>query len=121
MQDFFEEVENHVLHYLHKICDDQKLAKVALFQLALTRKIIPEYLWLGNSFFTHMSVFGTINKTDGVMPLHFDKIDIISCIFHLGKITKGGDTQHFDGDKSEDPGEKVLSVPSRHGTLQFFF
>jgi len=121
MQDFFEEVENHVLHYLHKICDDQKLAKVTLFQLALTRKIIPECLRLGNSFFTHMSVFGTINKKDGVMPLHFDERDIISCIFHLGKVTMGGGTQYFDGDKPEDPGEKVYSVPFRHGTLQIGF
>ena len=39
---------------------------MTLFYIALSKKIIPECLRLGDSFFTHMTVFGTIGKKDGV-------------------------------------------------------
>lgn len=121
MQSFLQEVEKHVIHYLYNICEDQKLAKITLFQLELARHILPECLRLGNTFFSHMSVFGTLNKKDGEMPIHFDERDIISCIFHLGKVTRGGNTIYFDGDKPDDPGQNVYSVPFIHGTLQIGF
>ena len=98
MQEFLKQVEVHIIHYLQNICKDKKLAKVTLYQVELARKIKPECLRLEDTFFSHMSIFGTLNKKDGEMPAHFDERDIISCIFHLGKVTDGGSTLYFDGD-----------------------
>ena len=121
MKTFFAEIEHHVLHYLHNLCPDKALKKVTLLNIELARKIIPQCLRLGGSFFTHMSVFGTINKEDGRMPLHFDERDIISCIFHLGKVNSGGSTCYYSGDSSDNPGDLIHKVPFKHGTLQIGF
>ena len=121
MQSFFLEIEHHVLHYLHNLFPDKQLKKMTLFNVQLARKIIPECLRLGGSLFTHMSVFGTINKEDGKMPLHFDERDIISCIFHLGKVNKGGSTSYYSGNSAKEPGERIHQVPFKHGTLQIGF
>jgi len=75
-------------------------------------KIIPECLRLGDSFFTHMSVFGTVNKEDGEMPIHFDERDLISCVYHLGKVLHGGSTSFYSGDKPDKPGNKFIRFPS---------
>ena len=57
MQSFLKEVEYHILHYLHNMCEDKALRKMTLFNIELARKIIPECLRLGDTFFTHMIVF----------------------------------------------------------------
>ena len=121
MQSFIKDVEIHVLHYLHNICPDKEMKKLTLLNIQLSKKIIPECLRLGDSFFTHMSVFGTINKEDGEMPIHFDERDLISCVFHLGRVQKGGSTSYYDGCKADDPGQRIHQVPFHHGTLQIGF
>ena len=68
-----------------------------------------------------MSVFGTVNKEDGEMLIHFDERDIISCVFHLGKVIQGGATSFYSGDKPGAPGKKVYEVPFQHGNLQIGF
>ena len=75
----------------------------------------------GRNFFTHMSVFGTVNKEDGKMTLHFDERDIISCIFHLGKVKSGGATSYYSGDTPSDPGNRVHQVAFKHGNLHIVF
>ena len=117
MKSFFSEVEHYVLHYLHNLCPDKELKKVTLFNIELSRKIIHQCLRLGGSFFTHMSVFGTVNKEDGKMTLHFDERDIIPCIFHLGRVKSGGSTSYHSGDSPSDPGNRVHQVAFKHGTL----
>ena len=117
IQKFLKEVETHVLHYLHNFCEDNTLKKMTLFNIELVRKLIPECLRLGNSFFTHMTVFGTVNKEDGSMPIHFDERDLISCVFHLGSVQKGGETSYYNGDKSDNPGQPVHQVSFKHGNL----
>ena len=121
MQSFLKAIESHVLHYLHNLCDDRIQKKLALLHIELSKRLIPECLRLGDTCFTHMSVFGTLNKQDGQMPLHFDERDIISCVFHLGKVSKGGATLYFDGDSPNKPGKQVYTVPFNHGTLQIGF
>ena len=121
MECFLKEIERHVLHYLHNLCEDKSLRKMTLFNIELARKIIPECLRLGDTFFTHMSVFGTLNKDDGQMPVHFDERDLISCVFHLGEVTEGGQTSYYSGTSPSDPGEKIYQVPFKHGTLQIGF
>ena len=121
MQSFIKEVEYHVLHYLHNLCPDKEMKKITLLNIQLSKNIIPECLRLGGSFFTHMSVFGTVNKEDGEMPINFDERDIISCVFHLGKVIQGGSTSFYSGDKADDPGNKVYEVPFRHGSFQIGF
>lgn len=68
-----------------------------------------------------MTVFGTVNKQDGEMPIHFDERDLISCVFHLGKVSKGGSTSYYEGDKPDKPGRRIHQVPFLHGTLQIGF
>jgi len=68
-----------------------------------------------------MSVFGTISKEDGQMPLHFDERDIISCVFHLGKVKSGGSTSYYSGSSPDKPGCRIHQVPFKHGTLQIGF
>ena len=97
------------------------MKKITLLKVELSKKIIHECLRLGGSFFTHMSVFGTVNKEDGEIPIHFDERDIISCVFHLGKVLHGGSTSFYAGDKPENPCNKIYQAPFRHGTLQISF
>ena len=68
-----------------------------------------------------MSVFGTVNKIDGQMLFHFDKRDIISCVFHLGKVSKGGSTSYYEGEQPGSPGRLIHQVPFNHGALQIDF
>ena len=62
MCSFIKEVEHHVLHFLHNKCKDKVLKKMTLFNIKLAKKIIPECLRLGDIFFSHMTIFGTISK-----------------------------------------------------------
>ena len=80
------------------------------------KKIIPECLRLGNTFFTHMSVFGTLSKEYGAIPIHYDEREI-SCVFHLWKVISGGSTTFYGGTSPCDPGPRFHQVPFRHGTL----
>ena len=121
MQSFLHEVEHHVLHYLHNFCSDKALKKITLLNIELSHKIIPQCLRLGGTCFTHMSVFGTVNKDDGRMPIHYDERDIISCVFHLGKVNSGGSTPYYSGTTPNSPGNKLYQVPFQHGTLQIGF
>ena len=121
MQSFIKEVEHQVLHYLHNICPDKNMKKLTLFNIQLAKKIIPECLRFRDSFFTQMTVFGTVNKEDGEMSIHFDERDLISCVFHLGKVSKCGSTSYYEGSKPEEPGRRIHQVPFLHGTLQIVF
>ena len=73
------------------------------------------------NFFTHMSVFGMISKDDGEMPIHFDERDIISYVFHLGKVDSGCSTSYYSCSSPESPGDRIHQVPFKHGTLQIGF
>ena len=68
-----------------------------------------------------MTVFGTIDKKDGDMPLHFDERDVISCVFHLGSVKRGGEICYNDGQSQKIPGKQIHKVSFRHGTLQIGF
>ena len=78
-------------------CFDKALKKITLLNIELSREIIPQYLRLGGTCFTQMSIFGTVNKDDGWMPIHYDECDVISCVFHLGKVNSGGSTSYYSG------------------------
>ena len=121
MQEFLKEVETHVLHYLYNFCKDKTLRKMTLFNIEMVRKLVPECLRLGNCFFTHMAIFGTVNKEDRSMPIYFDERDLISCVFHLGSVHKGGETSYYGCDKPDKPGLPVHQVSFRHGNLQIGF
>ena len=94
MQSLINDIECQIFHYLHNLCDNEKLNKFTLYQKELAKTIIPECLRLGYTCFTHMSVFGTVSKQDGEMPIHYNKRDIISCVFHLGEAIDGGNTSY---------------------------
>ena len=53
------EIENHALHYLHNFVEDNELKTVTLLNIQLAKKIILEYLRLGNSFFIHLCIWNT--------------------------------------------------------------
>ena len=67
-----------------------------------------------------MSVFGILNQEDGTILTHFGERDIISCVFHLGKVHSGGDTCYYLVNNATNPG-KNYKVPFHHGTLQLDF
>ena len=121
MQEFLKEVELHVLHYLHNFREDHTLKKITLFNIEMVRKLVPACPRLGDSFFTHMTVFDTLNKEDGSIPIHFDERDLISCVFHLGSVHKDGETSYYEGDRSDNPGQPVHQVSFTHGNLQVSF
>ena len=97
------------------------MKKLTLFNIQLAKNIIPECLRLGDFFSTHMTVFGTVNKEDGAIPIHFDEYNLRSCVFHLGKVSKGGSTSYYEGSKAEEPDRQIHQVPFLHGTLQIVF
>ena len=68
-----------------------------------------------------MSIFGTLNKNDGQMPLHLDKRDLISSVFHLWEVKESGSTLYFNSNSNQEPGEEVYQVLFRYGTLQIGF
>ena len=68
-----------------------------------------------------MSVFGTVDKDDREMSIHFDERALISCVFHMGKVEKGGSTSYYEGSSPDIPPQKNHQVPFRHGTLQIGF
>ena len=86
----------------------------------MTNNIV-EYLQLGDSFFTYMTAFGILNKQNGEMLMHFHKRGVISCIFFIDKVTKGGENVYFNGDKLDISGEILYNVPFVHDTLQIVF
>ena len=66
-------------------------------------------------------MFGIISKEDGAIPIHFDKRDLISCVFHLGKVLSGGSTSYYSGTSPVEPGSRIYHVSFHHGTLQIGF
>ena len=118
MQALLQDIETQTFYYLQKICSRSKDIIKTLLYMSLSKSMIPECLRLGETCFTHMTVFGTVGKEDGNMPIHFDERDIISCVFHLGDVHSGGDTEYYDGNSSKKVGDCIYTVPFRHGTLQ---
>ena len=92
-QSLLKDIETQVIHFLQNISFRSSSVIKALLSISLSKQIIPECLWLGDTCFTHMTTFGTLGKEDGSMPIHFDERDAVSCIFHLGSAVKGGATQ----------------------------
>jgi len=68
-----------------------------LLYMPLSKSMIPECLRIGETCFIHMTVFRTVGKEDGNIPIHFDERDAISCVFHLGDVQSGVDTKYYDG------------------------
>ena len=121
MQSFLKECENQIISYFQQVCKSKSHSKITLYQISLAKQIIPEALRLGDTFFTHMTVFGTHCKEDGEMALHFDENDVISCVFHISEVSKGGSTLYYSGDKPKNPGACIYKVPFWHGTVQICF
>ena len=88
--------------------------------LNLPKKLyLSVFVW-GIFFFPYDHIWYYFQE-DGATPLHFDERDIISCVFHLGKLTSGGSTSYYSGSSPMDPGRKIYHVPFNHGTLQIGF
>jgi len=92
-----------------------------LFNIARSRKHIPESLRLVGTFFTHCTVIGTFEDIDASIPAHFDEKDLISVVFHAGSVNSGGETIYYDSNKKKVVGNRVYSVPFQHGRIQIGF
>ena len=55
------------------------------------------------------------------MPIHFDERDLISCVFYLGSVQKGGETAYYNGDKPDNPGQPDHQVYNRYIHYFYFF
>ena len=96
---------------------------------------IPKDLRLGDTFFKHMTVLGkmemkqmaTKNSTnrDDLIALnvnpHMDKGDIVTALFHVGNVSKGGKTIYYNGKNAKNKGDIIFSQPFQHGNLTVGF
>ena len=55
------------------------------------------------------------------MRILFYERDLISCVFHLGKIKSRGSTSYYNGTSPDSPGQRVHQVQFQHGTLRIGF
>ena len=78
-----------------------------MFQIARSRKHIPESLRLVGTFFTHCTVIGTFEYIDASITAHFDEKDLISAVFHAGSVNSGGKTVYYDSNKKKIIGNRV--------------
>ena len=54
------------------------------------------------------------------IPPYFDENDVISVIFHAGKVKEGGEILYYNGSE-KNIGEEVFAVPFRYGRIQISF
>ena len=47
-----------------------------------------------------MTMFGIVVKEDGAISIHFDEGYVISCAYHLGKVSRCSHTSSDYGDSS---------------------
>lgn len=119
---FVQDVEDHVIYFLRNCYPYQKKAKLTLFLLTLSKKVIPNDCRICGSCFNHMTLLGkcSFEKGASISP-HRDEEDIITALFHLGKPTSGGATIYYSGVDKKDPGKLIHTVPFEHGRLQIGF
>ena len=116
-----KDIEFIVVCFLQSYCKDRDMAMSCLMNIAKSKEKIPENLRLGGTFFTHCTVIGTFEEVNAEIPPHFDEKDLISVVFHAGKIKSGGETIYYDGCKKNDIGNVVYSMPFQHGRIQIGF
>ena len=102
---FIKDIEHQVMIFINEYFIDKDLALIILQQIAMSKKIIPKSLRICDTFFTNMTVAGAMKYNGGEIPLHFDKPDVISALFHMGDATKGGATKYYNGLTKDKPGK----------------
>ena len=105
------DIEKIVIHFLQYHCKNVKLSRKTLLDIQASKDLIPDSLRLSGTFFTHSTVIGTFNEVDAQIPPHFDENDVISVIFHAGKVKEGGETLYYNGSQKKEIGEELFAVP----------
>ena len=117
--DFVAEIEGLTLHFLLHLHPDKKYSREILKKIILSKNIIPESCRISNSFFTHLTMLGNFNETDGRdIPLHVDKKDVISALVHLGTVSEGGLTLYYNGRSEKKHGTVQEAIMFEHGLIQ---
>ena len=119
--DWFSEIirkiEFAVMYFLENLHPDRTCAQNMLAKIRLSKIKIPPELRIGDSFFTHMTFMGTMEKGSEV-PIHLDEKDIVTALFHFGSVEEGGSTEYFDGLSVQKPGNITKIIPFKHGRIQ---
>ena len=95
------DIESIVIHFLQYHCKNLKLARETLLDIQASKDLVPESLRMSGTFFTHSTVIGTFNELNAHIPPHFDENDVISVIFHAGKVKEGGETLYYNGSEKK--------------------
>ena len=115
------DIEKIVINFLQYHCKNLKLARQTLLDIQASKDIIPKSLRLADNCFTHSTVISTFDEVNAQIPPHFDENDVISVIFHAGRVKEGGETLYYNGFEKREIGDEVFAVPFRHGRIQIGF
>ena len=85
-------------------------------------EIIPSTCRIGKTIFTSMAVIGGQmyqNHPKKLNRIHKDTKDMVSVIITLGKSITGGDTVFYDGNKTNNVGNRIHIIKHSHGRMIF--
>ena len=64
-----------------------------------------------------MSIIGNTNNLNKELLKHADKEDYMTVLFHLGFLTKGGETSYYSSLTSKNFGELEQQIQYEHGCI----
>lgn len=120
--EFVSDIEKAVIYFLRQLYPYSKKAKMTLFYMELSKKVIPMECRICGSCFNHMTMLGNLKyEVNSEIKAHIDEEDIVTALFHIGEPKSGGSTLYFDGVSSKNKGKIQHVVPFQHGRLQVGF
>ena len=81
------------------------------------KTIIPTSLLVNNTWFTSVSVIGSLDKTVYYSHPHRDYNDIVSCVFYFGEGVHGGNSTFYDGLNAQQYSDCVHVTRFLHGQI----
>ena len=111
---FIQDVEFAVIHFFVKHNPDRKKSRYILRQIKKAKKIIPPCCRISGTFFSHMTLLGTMDDNDKGIAGHYDRRDIVTALIHIGDPSSGGATYY----KESEEGIISKKVKCYHGRLQ---
>ena len=85
-----------------------KNSKTILYLINKSKKVIPSSCQIADTFFTHISIIGNLNKNGDYVSKHMDKDNFVTTLFHVGDPSNGGETKYFTGLTSKSFGRSTI-------------
>ena len=80
------DTETQVITFLVQIYTNTVQAMKILHYISFCKEYVPLSLRICGTFFTHMTYLGALKEGGGSIPVHFDKPEIITALFHPGEL-----------------------------------